>query len=70
MKKGYLFGLLVSMMGSAACADAPAGCPKAFQGFYLGGNIGYGIASVKQKLFALIQLLQQMVMLLTTLTMS
>ena len=51
MKKGYLFGLLVSMMGSAACADAPAGCPKAFQGFYLGGNIGYGIAFVKQKLF-------------------
>lgn len=32
----------------AGVVPAP-GCPKAFQGFHLGGNIGYGTGRVKQK---------------------
>ena len=31
---------------AAPCPPTPCPCPKAFQGFYLGGNFGYGIAAV------------------------
>ena len=51
MKKGFLLALMLSTASSVASADTPPGCPKAFQGFYLGGNIGYGTAFVKQKVF-------------------
>lgn len=38
----------VTAMPAAGAPPAP-GCPKAFQGFHLGGNIGYGIGVGKQK---------------------
>ncbi|MBS0272237.1 MAG: porin family protein [Proteobacteria bacterium] len=39
--------------GSIASAEVAApNCPKAFQGFHLGGNIGYGVGDGKQKAFA------------------
>lgn len=57
MKKVSLLGfILAATAGHFAIADAVVegaatqpGCPKAFQGFHLGGNIGYGIGVVKQK---------------------
>lgn len=60
MKKVYLLGtILAATVAHGALADAPgtavgvpapqAGCPKAFQGFHLGGNVGYGIGSGKAK---------------------
>lgn len=33
------------MPAAAPCAAAPCPCPKAFQGFAFGGNIGYGIGA-------------------------
>jgi len=61
MKKVSLFALAVSTaVGSMASAQpvaapvavpapvaAPCPCPKAFQGFHLGGNVGYGIGSAR-----------------------
>jgi opacity protein-like surface antigen len=38
----------VAAVPAAVVPPAP-GCPKAFQGFHLGGNIGYGIGKGKQK---------------------
>lgn len=59
MKKVSLLGfILAATAGQLALADAGVegtagvaapGCPKAFQGFHLGGNIGYGIGFAKQK---------------------
>lgn len=50
MKKVSLAALVVALTSTAAmAADAP--CPKAFQGFHLGGNIGYGVGFGKQKLY-------------------
>lgn len=54
MKKVSLLTLALSMTAAGvATAQAPVAnpcpCPKAFQGFFLGGNIGYGIGSVKEK---------------------
>lgn len=57
MKKVYLLGFIMaataahissaSAAETVAVAPAPAGCPKAFQGFHLGGNIGYGVGWAK-----------------------
>lgn len=52
MKKVSLLTLLsMTAAASTAIAQAPVSnpcpCPKAFQGFFLGGNIGYGIGSGK-----------------------
>jgi opacity protein-like surface antigen len=60
MKKVYLLGaILATTVSYGALADtagvpvgvpAPqAGCPKAFQGFHLGGNVGYGIGWGKKR---------------------
>ncbi|MBA3813796.1 MAG: porin family protein [Alphaproteobacteria bacterium] len=60
MKKVYLLGfILAATVAQGALADtagvpvgvpAPqAGCPKAFQGFHLGGNIGYDIGFAKYR---------------------
>ena len=60
MKKVYLLGtILAATVAHGALADAPgvavgvpapqAGCPKAFEGFYLGGNIGAGFNNGKLK---------------------
>jgi hypothetical protein len=35
------------VVAGAPCAPTPCPCPKAFQGFYLGGNLGYGIGAVR-----------------------
>lgn len=56
MKKVYLLGFMAATAASWASASAdtvavttpPAGCPKAFQGFHLGGNIGVGFLNNKQ----------------------
>lgn len=51
MKKVSLAALVVALTSTAAmAADAP--CPKAFQGFHLGGNIGYGVGVGKHTLSA------------------
>lgn len=58
MKKVYLLGFILAATvahissasaesGAVAVTPAPAGCPKAFQGFHLGGNIGYGVGWAK-----------------------
>lgn len=49
MKKvSLLTALLVTAGISAASADAlMGGCPKAFQGFHLGGTLGYGVGYAK-----------------------
>lgn len=49
MKKVSLFALALTLAAPqlAAAESAgtpPAGCPRAFQGFFLGGNLGYGIS--------------------------
>lgn len=59
MKKVYLLGFILaataahwspaSAAESVAVTPAPAGCPKAFQGFHLGGNIGAGFINGKKK---------------------
>jgi opacity protein-like surface antigen len=61
MKKVYLLGFIMAataahmipasanVEGAVAVAPAAPGCPKAFQGFHLGGNIGYGIGWVKHR---------------------
>lgn len=55
MKKVSLLAILATVAASAAAtAQAPvaaaANCPKAFQGFHVGGNIGYGVGKGTQKL--------------------
>lgn len=51
MKKVSLAALVAALTSTAAmAADAP--CPKAFQGFHLGGNIGYGVGVGKHTLSA------------------
>ncbi|MBI2706893.1 MAG: hypothetical protein HYX35_01035, partial [Proteobacteria bacterium] len=61
MKKVSLFALVLSTAATWASAQAPVAvaapgavpvanpcpCPKAFQGFHLGGNVGYGVGYVK-----------------------
>lgn len=37
----------VVVPSAAPCAPTPCPCPKAFQGFYFGGNLGYGIGAVR-----------------------
>src|SRR5438309_9048553 len=61
MKKVYLLGFIMAataayvipasanVEGAVAVAAPTPGCPKAFQGFHLGGNIGYGIGWVKHR---------------------
>lgn len=39
----------VIVPGAAPCAPTPCPCPKAFQGFYFGGNLGYGIGAVREQ---------------------
>ena len=52
MKKISLVALLLATAGSASSAETLVpGCPKAFQGFHLGGNIGYGVGVANQKFF-------------------
>lgn len=41
--------IATAMPGAAPCAAAPCPCPKAFQGFAFGGNIGYGIGASNLK---------------------
>ena len=51
MKKISLVALLLATAGGVASAETLVpGCPKAFQGFHLGGNIGYGVGVGSQKL--------------------
>lgn len=55
MKKVSLLAILATAASiPAAMAQAPvasaANCPKAFQGFHLGGNIGYGVGKGIQKI--------------------
>jgi len=55
MKKVSLLAILATVAASAAAtAQAPvaaaANCPKAFHGFHVGGNIGYGVGKGTQKL--------------------
>ncbi len=51
MKKVSLLAFLLATVSTAASADpVPAGCPKAFQGFHLGANIGYGVGTSKHKI--------------------
>lgn len=51
MKKISLVALLLATAGGAASAETLVpGCPKAFQGFHLGGNIGYGVGVGSQKI--------------------
>lgn len=57
MKKVSLLAILATAASiPAAIAQAPvasaANCPKAFQGFHLGGNIGYGIGRGNEDTFA------------------
>lgn len=49
MKKVSLLAVLLATVGiTAASADVlNGGCPKAFQGFHLGANLGYGVGYVK-----------------------
>jgi len=59
MKKVYLLGFILAATAAhwspasaaeqVAVSPAPAGCPKAFQGFHLGGNIGAGFINGKQR---------------------
>jgi opacity protein-like surface antigen len=60
MKKVSLLGFILAATAAPhfAAADAVVdggaavsqpGCPKAFQGFHLGGNIGYGVGLAKEK---------------------
>jgi opacity protein-like surface antigen len=35
--------------GKGSASQVQAECPKAFEGFYIGGNIGYGTASIKHQ---------------------
>ncbi|MBY0462591.1 MAG: outer membrane beta-barrel protein [Alphaproteobacteria bacterium] len=51
MKKISLVALLLATAGGAVSAAETLvpGCPKAFQGFHLGGNIGYGVGVANQK---------------------
>ena len=53
MKKVSLLAILATVASTAAMAQTPvasaANCPKAFQGFGLKGNIGYGVGVGKQK---------------------
>lgn len=53
MKKISLVALLLATAGGVASAETLVpGCPKAFQGFHLGGNIGYGVGVANQKFAA------------------
>jgi len=49
MKISFLRVLLLSLLGtplaSAAQETSPVSCPKAFQGFFVGANIGYGFGT-------------------------
>jgi opacity protein-like surface antigen len=51
MKKVSLLTLLLAAMpimkASAQPEEVPCPCPQAFQGFHLGGNIGYGFGGAK-----------------------
>lgn len=51
MKKVSLVALVAALTASTFAANAqnaPAHCPKAFQGFFLGGNVGLGIGAGSQ----------------------
>lgn len=37
--------------GAVAVAQPQPGCPKAFQGFHLGGNIGYAVGTAKRSFY-------------------
>lgn len=53
MKKVSLLAILATAASTAAMAQAPVAspaCPKAFQGFGLKGNIGYGVGKGQQKI--------------------
>ncbi|EKE09949.1 MAG: hypothetical protein ACD_16C00099G0007 [uncultured bacterium] len=52
MKKVSLLAILATVAGGAAMAvdAAPSNCPKAFQGFHIGGNLGYGVGKGSQKI--------------------
>lgn len=41
--------MAVPVVPAAPCPPALCPCPKAFQGFSLGGNFGYGIAAVRHQ---------------------
>lgn len=45
MKKVSLLAILATISSGSivSAAEMAPGCPKAFQGFHLGGNIGYGV---------------------------
>jgi opacity protein-like surface antigen len=53
MKKVSLLALVLALGASEAAISAvdggtPAPCPNGFKGFFLGGNIGYGIGGARQ----------------------
>lgn len=52
MKVTVFFAGAVALTGTTsvlAQQPVPCACPKAFQGFHLGGNIGYGFGKAKQQ---------------------
>lgn len=57
MKKVSLLAIALSTasingaFAQATTGAAPASCPKAFQGFHLGGNIGYGVGFANAHFF-------------------
>lgn len=52
MKKVCLLAIIATVAGGAAMAaeTAASNCPKAFQGFHIGANLGYGIGKGEQKI--------------------
>jgi opacity protein-like surface antigen len=52
MKKVSFVALVAALTASTFAANAqnvPANCPKAFQGFFLGGNVGLGTGNVSHQ---------------------
>lgn len=47
MKKAAVFALLLSATSIMAASAQAMFCPEAFQGFHVGGNIGYGFGGAK-----------------------
>ncbi len=52
MKKVSLVAILATLGFGAQADNVPAGCPKAFQGFHLGGNVGIGLGTASQEVSA------------------
>jgi hypothetical protein len=44
-------GVVVAAPGAVGVATPQAGCPKAFQGFFLGARIGYELVTGNHKIF-------------------